>query len=141
MESGVCVPCFLQQLGGDVVDFILLESIFVLRKHSSVWVPVLHALVLYFHLVEVHVETVLLACGVSEMKHHLCIETFLQSFLLGFLVVVEIGIKVGDRLWCNVAASHAVLPNNSLRRILVHCLFMLILRFHSDCTYSHCFFL
>ena len=130
-----------EQLGRDILDCIIVVSLLIVLQHSSVGVPHLHAFVLLLHLIQVHVQSVFLGGRVSEVQEHLGVVAGGQALLLFELIVVEVGIEVGDLLLGDIATLHAVMEHNSSRRILVHSFLVLVLGFGSDGADSHGFLL
>ena len=71
------------------------------------------------------------------MQEHLGVEAGRQALLLLELVVVEVGIEVGNLLLRDVAALHAVVEDNTSSGIMVHSLLMLALGLSSDGADTH----
>ena len=89
--------------------------------------PRLIVLILALHLVEVHVQVVLLCVLVPEVQLHPCVVAVLQFLLQAPLVVVEIFVEVGQLLVSDFQLVHAVAEDHALGRLLVQTLFVAVL--------------
>ena len=121
------VSTLLAELVNNTVDFLVVIALRVLGVQPVEGQPRLIVLILVLHLVEVHVQVVLLCVLVPEVQLHPCVVAVLQFLLQAPLVVVEIFVEVGQLLVSDFQLVHAVAEDHALGCLLVQTLFVAVL--------------